>query len=236
MKSSYTYLVVVCGILLCGMVGVTQYWKINDYFDETKIMPLEPEFITYALGENLWTNKHTFDIKFNIQLNNVTTEFFAHKYILAANSPYFQNIFNNNTIDELTYYDINKDEFNSLMEILYFNNFNSNLKLEHLPNIVTYLNTFMIFNKYANHIDITFANMFTNSSDVYDCNSIRLVSSVYDISTQYNLNTLKTNILNYIYLHSKSQNLFSKEHVSTYPNMFYDYITHLNCVNRYTFN
>lgn len=235
MKPSYTYLLLLCGILLCGMVTVTQYWKLSNYFNETEYMPLEPELMTYAFRENIDNKHHTYDIKFNIQLNNSTDQFFAHKYILMANSPYFEIIFNNNTINELTYYDITKDQFNLLLEIMYFGKFNSPLKLKYIPNIVTYLDTFMIFNKYVNYIDSTFANMFTNYSFVDECNSIEIVSSAYDISIQYNLNTLKTNILNHIYLHWKSQDLFTEQHVSTYSHMFYDYIKHLKCLNKYTF-
>ncbi|QKF93874.1 BTB/POZ domain-containing protein [Fadolivirus algeromassiliense] len=246
MKSTYGYLLLISSIILFGGIFVSQYWKMSEYADQinklknqlfnTENKLSEAESRTFALGTNLWNKKHTYDIKFVIENNNHIEEFYAHKHILIANSPYFEILFSHNTTNEIKYFDIDIDEFNLVMEILYFGKFNSAPKLIHLNNIVRFLNSFMILDKYTNHIDNVYSNMFLNKTYSDEYNSIELVSNVYDLSIKHNFNNIKTNILKNIYLNWKSQGLFNKNHISNYPVMFYDYIRYLNCINKYSFN
>lgn len=245
MRSYYFNLVLISVVLLGGLYLTTQSWKLSDYSKQisdlrnrllnTETKLTDAEMRTYALGENLWNKKHTYDVKFIVGNDGALSEFYAHKHILIANSPYFEIYFSHNTTNEIQYCDINKESFNSVMEMLYFGKFKTNTKLSSLPVIMKYLDNYMILNKYANQTESMFANAFGDVRYSDEYNNVDLVSNLYDIALKYNFHNLQTNILNNIYSNWKHQGLFTQNHLVTHPNLFYDYIRFLNCDKSHSF-
>lgn len=198
-----------------------KYHKTSQQLDEATAR-------TFALGENLWNKKHTYDIKFIINTTKGLAEFYAHKHILTANSEYFEILFANNKTNLLEYTNLTKMEFNALLELLYFGKFNTSLTLQCLPNILQYMDTFMLM-KYVNYTDSYFSTLVTARDDyIYD---FPTVHTVYALSKEYNMPLVARAILMNIYNDWKHQGLFNVKHVSAYPQIFYDYIKKLNCYN-----
>ena len=214
-----------------GWFAYTQHEQVSRYAIElyqTNIKLNESESRIFALGENLWTRKHIFDIKFIVNTTTGHYEFYAHKHILAANSEYFDILFSNNkTIDVITYNNISKTEFNALLELLYFGKFKTAIHLQGLSNIMTYMDRFMLINKYANYTDSYFSKLVPTKDDyIYDFPTI---SSVYEVASQFRMNLTAKSILTNIYNDWKNQGLFNVNHVANHPHLFYDYIRKLNC-------
>lgn len=239
MKQLHANLILVCVFLCLALFTVTQNWKLSDYSNmitdltnklknsETKLS--EAEERTFALGENLWNKKHTYDIKFLIGDNNTEHEFYAHKYILTANSPYFEILFSKNTTNVISYTDIHKKQFNSVLELLYFGKFQSDVSLSSLPNVLKYMDKYMILEKYTNYTDSYFSNLFNNTSTNEELFDVDLVSSIYDVSLDNKLIELRSEIMKIMYTSWRKYNAFDKTDIVNHPKLFYDYIRFLNC-------
>lgn len=201
------------------------------YINQQKLE--EAEKRTFALGENLWTKKHTYDLKFVI---NNTYEFYAHKHILVSNSEYFEILFSKNmNLNVINYTDISKKDFNSILELLYFGKFRNNVSLNELTTIFKYLDTFMIIHKYTNYTDTVIASLFENSTNE-DINNINSIANAYTVCKNYKLHQSTMAILKNVYSNWRLQGLFNQKHVATYNTLFYDYIKYLKCDKQAYFN
>ncbi len=215
--------------------------KISNYSDKISNLTKKLEYTKdrlnksddkiFALGKNLVNNKYSYDIKFIIITDDMEFEFFAHKYILKINSEYFEQLFgnnsiDNNSIDNITYYDITENEFNSFLELLYFGQFNTNVKLENYENIVKYTNKYLILEKYKNYMETYFSEKI---NDNIEMDNMELISHVYNISRVNNLDSLQTKILAGIYNKWKCNSDGEYLNIINYPTILYDYINFINC-------
>lgn len=179
----------------------------------------------FALGRNLAHNKHSYDFKFTIMHNETEFDFFAHKYILCANSEYFEQLFANNSIYNITYYDITESEFNSFMELLYFGQFESDVELENYENIIRYVNKYLVFEKYKSYIESYFSEMINYNIEI---DNMELVAHIYNISNN-TLNNVQNKILASIYNKWKCTKNGEYLSIINYPTILYDYINFINC-------
>jgi len=185
----------------------------------------------FALGRNLAGNNHSRDITFTIITDNAEFEFFAHKYILIANSEYFEQLFSNNSIDNIVYYNVTKNEFNSFLELLYFGQFNTDVELENYENVVKYVNKYLIFEKYKNYIETYFSEKINDNmeTDNMETDNMELIARVYNISSTYKLDSLQVKILAGIYYKWKCNSDGKYPSIINYPTILYDYINFINC-------
>jgi len=239
MKQLHANIILVCILMALGLFCTTQNWKLSDYSStiedlvnklknsENKLS--EAEERTFALGENLWKKKHTYDIKFIINDNNTEHEFYAHKYILTANSQYFEILFSKNTTDVISYNDIHKKHFNSVLELLYFGKFQSNVQLSGLSDVLKYIDKYLLLEKYSNYTDSYFSNLFDGSNTNEELFDVDLVANIYDITLSNNLVGLRAKIIKNMYDGWRKYSTFDKTDLVNHPRLFYDYIRLLNC-------
>ena len=223
-------------IMFLGIYAISQNWKMMNYTEiidnlTNKLNSVENKL--FNLGNNLWNKQYVYDLKFIIYDDNNEHEFYAHKYILMANSKYFKNLLVNETINNITYIGISKSEFNSIMELLYSGKFKTPISLSQFPHIFEYMDKFLVLPEYSNYLDSYFANRFNNHYN--ETFNIELVSNIYDIASQHNLTNLTNAILKNIY-HNWKYDILNKQHVINYPSLFYDYIKSIKCAeNRILF-
>lgn len=178
----------------------------------------------FRLGKNLWDKKHVYDVRIIIQEDGEDYEFYVHRQILIANSKWFEIQFTQNRdMKEFTFTDVTKDEFSSVLEIIYFGDFQSTPKLTMMPNIVRYLEKFMLLENKRNYLD----QLFSKNGDFSEFYPI--AAEVYPSCKKYGLWKTKEHILKHIYTSWRKQSFFNSTHVADHPEMFADYVVFLNC-------
>lgn len=236
MKQQYINIFIALIIMFFGICTISQTWKMIDYstiidelkdklnFAENKLNFAEERI--FALGDGLWNKQHIYDLQFNICDNDHEHEFYAHKYILMTNSKYFENLLVDENITNITYTGISKNEFNSIMEILYSGKFKTSVLLPSLQNIMEYMNKFLILEQYVNYVDSYFTNKFMKSHN--ETSNIELISDIYTIACSNKLNNLRHTILKNIYDNWKIQ-ILNEQHIANHSTLFFDYIKSLTC-------
>ena len=231
MSSGYTITVIVLG-LISLFASYNYYQAIQDYnlrITELNDKLTASEQKTFALGKNLLGKKHTFDFKIVLtDPEGQVHEFYLHKHILRINSEYFDIVLSHNQTDEVHFSNISYQDFNAIIEILYLGNLSSDIPISSLPKVITYLDTFLILDKFRNYTDKYFSNKFVLQRNS-EWNNIDLVAKIYSTSKKYHLVATKLAVLNNIYYNWRVQNLFSEEYLIKYPGLFYDYLRILKC-------
>ena len=248
MKQRYITVLLALIIMFLGVFTISQNWKMMDYdtlIDNLSNKLNDAEDKLFNLGDVLLNKQHVYDLKFIVSNdgndgndgndnNDIKHEFYAHKYILMPNSKYFKELLLNETDEDMkiiTYTDISKNDFNSVMELIYSGKFKTSVTLNQLSSILEYINKFLIFEKHSDYIDSYFASKFNKyHNETLDVVNVALVSNVYDIACMNNLHNLKNAILRNIYDNWKFQ-LLNEQHVANHSTLFYDYIRLMNCAN-----
>ena len=237
MATDYTklFLAIVC-ILFTFLYSLNYYHNSSYYSLEIKELKeklLEAEEKTYALGENLLNKKHTFDFKFIVVDNEgLHHEIYTHKHVLRINSEYFDILLTHNKTDHVYFYNTSKQDFLAVIDIIYLGKIRNDVHISSFQPIVNYLDQFMLLDKVSNYTDTYFAKKF-NSRSYYEMNNVDIISNVYAVATKYKFHNTKLAVLNNIYYNWRVQDLFTKQYLVQYPNMFYDYIKFLRCDKMY---
>jgi hypothetical protein len=229
MSPDYTklfLLIVLC--LFVGFLGLS-YYHTTEYYN-SRIAEINNNLTeAFALGENLLNKTHTFDFKFVITDSEGTMhEFYTHKYTLRNKSKYFDIFMSYTKTDRVYFSNISKHDFMAVLDVLYHGKIRSDIPISSLPKVMTYLDTFMMLNKFLNYTDNYFAHKFNNYNH-QELNNIDIIANVYSYSKKYNLPNTKLGVLNNIYYNWRVQNLFNESYLAKYPGMFYDYVRFLKC-------
>lgn len=174
-------------------------------------------------------NESDYDFKLVVvnNNNNKQTNFLTHKYILTTNSDYFKTLLSTNeSIDNITFYNVSVDTFRYITDLMYHNKFMSPLPLNLLPEVTYYMNKFKILDKHYKYIDKTVANNI-RYSDISHINNI--AENIYPKIKQLELPVAQDAFLNKIYTDWRKQAMFNVTFIKHYPELFYDYVKKLDC-------
>lgn len=203
------------GYLYISILQENQFLKVS--LDDATQKNKDVERVFYHLAENL-KDSSDWDVVFQFQKGS--KYLYSHRTILKAHSRYFANFFmnNNEQLTTINITDSTSDQFRFVLDLFYFGKFPIKPTVDSVPVILSYLDKYLIFDKYKSYIDGEFRRL-NYAPFIHEAAGI-----IYPMCREKNLFFCSRQIQENVKIW-RIQPFFNSTYVQQYSQLFTDYLT-----------